>query len=488
MAASYHKPKKKSSSHKSFGGSSGYKGYKGKKSGKKGKSHKSKHFSKKGAQKKGNHDSKKYFGDMKKGNKGHKAAKYGKKGHHAKGHKTKGFKNTYHKNEYSKKTKFYDEYDNGGYHKKYGGYKGYYGGSKGSKFKGGKDKAGYYGDKYGKKGYDSKGSHHDAHKGEKGSYGHKGKYGSKKGKGGGGYGHEHGHHGGYGRSLPNNPVPDNHYDYDDQDEEYGLDHGSYAGGFVPSRRYPDTAPQVNHGQDSYDQEYRGGYYPNSPYHDAPEATTTKFSYVPKKKQYSRPKYSRNNHYRNHATSGFDYDDYNEEDLGDYNGYDYALEAEQKREAEEKRKKYGKSRENQPRKSSDMLGYEYKDHPEPMRPRSYGSHESTTENPRAAYYKKPAETPYYIPQEPLEEEGEPRRRNLSQKKPLVKNVRYYQDLSDPKENRRGYSKGFYQAWDSKAKPNKYKSAKERIRNRRRYQDFRMSNSKSSRHPFSGFYDE
>ena len=59
--------------------------------------------------------------------------------------------------EYSKKTKFYDEYDNGGYHKKYGGYKGYYGGSKGSKFKGGKDKAGYYGDKYGKKGYDSKG-------------------------------------------------------------------------------------------------------------------------------------------------------------------------------------------------------------------------------------------------------------------------------------------------------------------------------------------
>ena len=46
VAASYHKPKSKSSSHKSFDGSSGYKGYKGKKSGKKGKSHKSKHFEK----------------------------------------------------------------------------------------------------------------------------------------------------------------------------------------------------------------------------------------------------------------------------------------------------------------------------------------------------------------------------------------------------------------------------------------------------------
>ena len=198
-SASYHKPKKKSSSHKSYKGDSGYKGYKGKKAGKKGKSHASKHFDKKGGKKGGHHDSKKYHGDWKKGNKGHKAAKYGKKGHHHKGHQTKGFKNTYHKNEYSKKTKFYDSYDNGGYHKKYGGYKGYYGGSKGSKSKGGKHKAGYHGDKYGKKGYDQKGKHHDSHKGEKGHYGHKGKYGSKssKGKGGGGYGH-HDHHGGYG--------------------------------------------------------------------------------------------------------------------------------------------------------------------------------------------------------------------------------------------------------------------------------------------------
>ena len=61
-------------------------------------------------------DKKKYYVDRKKGNKGHKAAKYGKKGHHHKGHKTKGFKNTYHKNEYSKKTKFSYSFDDGGYH------------------------------------------------------------------------------------------------------------------------------------------------------------------------------------------------------------------------------------------------------------------------------------------------------------------------------------------------------------------------------------
>ena len=135
----------------------------------------------------------------------------------------------------------------------------------------------------------------------------------------------------------------------------------------------------------------------------------------------------------------------------------------------------------------MPGYDYEDHSEPIRNRSF-RHESTTENPRAPYYKRPvAEPPYYIPQEPPEED-EPTQRNLSQKKPLVKNVRYYQDLSDPKENRRGYSKGFYQSWDSKTKPNKYKSAKERIRNGRRYRDLKMTNvPKLSRHPFSGFHD-
>jgi len=104
-----------------------------------------------------------------------------------------------------------------GYHKKFGGYKGFYGGSKGKKYKGGKQAGKYFGDDYGKKGYDEHGKHHDAHKGSKGHYGQSGKFGKKahfkkgggkkKGYGGhhGGYGHDHGHggygkkHGGYGK-------------------------------------------------------------------------------------------------------------------------------------------------------------------------------------------------------------------------------------------------------------------------------------------------
>ncbi|TRY71012.1 hypothetical protein TCAL_10697 [Tigriopus californicus] len=146
-----HKGGKKSKKHKAHYGDKGVKGYKGKKWGKKGKKYFKKHFDKKYKKKKGHHEGKKFHGDFFKGNKGHKAAKYGKKGHHNKGHKTKGFKNTYHKNEYSKKTKFYDSFDNGGYHKKFGGYKGYYGGSKGKKFKGGKHTGGFHGDDFGKK-------------------------------------------------------------------------------------------------------------------------------------------------------------------------------------------------------------------------------------------------------------------------------------------------------------------------------------------------
>ena len=221
LATGYGHSKKHGKGHKGVKGHSGHKGSKGKKSGKKHSDHSAKHSNAKGKHSKGHHDAKKYHGGHHKGNKGHKGAKFGKKGHKHKGHVTKGFKNTYHKNEFSKKTKFYDSFDNGGYHKKFGGYKGHYGGSKGNKFKGGKLSGFFKGGKFGKKHHSDKGKHSDQHKGSKGHYDEKGSYGHKsetkkagkghgKGhKGHGGYGHKHGHkHGhdhGYGHSG-HNPV------------------------------------------------------------------------------------------------------------------------------------------------------------------------------------------------------------------------------------------------------------------------------------------
>merc|ERR1712223_423909 len=128
-------------------------------------------------------------------------------------------------------------------------------------------------------------------------------------------------------------------------------------GFTPSMGYPPAAPHVQY------QEYRG-YYPNSlppVYHDAPEATTTKFSYATTKPKRPRSKYRRrNNFYRNYATSAtptFNYDDYNEEDIGDYNGYDYALEAEQKRESEQQKRQKIYERTHPPSITEDYSDYE-----------------------------------------------------------------------------------------------------------------------------------
>ena len=107
----------------------------------------------------------------------------------------------------------------------------------------------------------------------------------------------------------------------------------------------------------------------------------------------------------------------------------------------------------------------------------------------------------LPQEAPEEAEQYIGRFRSQKPP-GKQMEYYQDLSDPNENRRGYSKGFYQSWDSKAKKpkktarDKLKTAREKLRNLRRYRDLRMAkdpnsnsnpNPNPSRHPFSGFYN-
>lgn len=542
MSASYHKPKK-SSSHKSYGGSSGYKGYKGKKSGKKGKNYKSKHFDKKGAQKKGHNDSKKYYGDMKKGNKGHKAAKYGKKGHHAKGHKTKGFKNTYHKNEYSKKTKFYDSYDNGGYHKKYGGYKGYFGGSKGSKFKGGKDKAGYYGDKYGKKGHDSKGGHHSSHKGEKGGYGHKGKYGSKaaKGKGHGGYGH-HDHHHGYGRSLPSEPLETQATAYGPEVTAYGPEVRSeyrrphppkvrsseyYGKGrevipeydddhYVPSedddslyipahpvidepdygrippevrseywrRRRPHPPPEVritkpivydyNTNEDDVDISSASPKFPGS------ELSRSKFSYDLRKRPESshfRTADALPVHYDHHYDDNI-HDDY--DDFDNYDGYDYALEKEQ----ENLHKNYKRKPSLPPKVPEYNDDYEVALEPEvkseygrrpypPLEARSEPSEfnhrlrdkeyyvpKSTEEEEkhvplwrprtRRPTYKKP-ETEIYESNSTISPEKRRPRRPKTLDRPKVKDVKFYQNLSDPSENRQGYSTGFYKSWDS-SKPN------------------------------------
>lgn len=184
-------------------GHSDHSGHKSKKFGKKHEDHWNKHSKAKGKHSKGHHDSKKYHGDHFKGNKGHKGAKFGKKGHKHKGHVTKGFKNTYHKNEFSKKTKFYDSFDDGGYHKKYGGYNGKYGGSKGNKFKGGKLSGFFKGGKFGKKHEHEKGSHFDDHKGHKGHFEEKGEHGHKSTHGGG---HDHGY--GHSRLMPTyvNPV------------------------------------------------------------------------------------------------------------------------------------------------------------------------------------------------------------------------------------------------------------------------------------------
>ena len=484
-SATYGHPKKKSSSHKAYKGDSGYKGYKGKKSGKKGSSKKASHFSKKGSKKKGHHDKKKYYGDMKKGNKGHKAAKYGKKGHHHKGHKTKGFKNTYHKNEYSKKTKFYDSFDNGGYHKKYGGYKGYYGGSKGSKYKGGKDKAGWYGDKYGKKGHDHKGKHHDAHKGEKGHYGHKGGYGSKSSKGKGGY---HDHHHGYGRSLPA--------------------------------------------------------------YDAPEATTTKFRYARRNpKPTTSPVYDYDDDYYSDYGDA-DYRDrqadYRDDTFGNYDGYDYGLEKAQEK-PEPVAPKQPRQRPPTPRAMPrprptrppkplldaygdpvdyrDSYGDDYDDgygphehfgsfgqgskgraprrsrskirrsdtSPPPVSP-SGRSLESSTEP--AAYYDDYDSDNYYVPREPRDEDSVKKASPL--RRPKVKDVNFYHDLSDPQENRKGYQTGYYKSWDSKdprqkksvGRKNKSSSSSGIAQERR--QRYRKNRKRARRmdqfadHPFSGFH--
>jgi len=220
LATGYGHSKKHGKGHKSVKGHSGHKGHKGKKFGKKHEDHWSKHSNAKGKHSKGHHDSKKYHGDHHKGSKGHKGAKFGKKGHKHKGHVTKGFKNTYHKNEFSKKTKFYDSFDNGGYHKKFGGYKAHYGGSKGNKLRGGKLSGFFKGGKFGKKHHHDKGKHFDEHKGSKGHYEEKGSYGHKSHhkKGGKGHGHGHKHHGyghkhhdhGYGHSghIPTYVAPD----------------------------------------------------------------------------------------------------------------------------------------------------------------------------------------------------------------------------------------------------------------------------------------
>ena len=478
-SATYGHPKKKSSSHKAYKGDSGYKGYKGKKSGKKGGSKKASHFSKKGGKKKGHHDKKKYYGDMKKGNKGHKAAKYGKKGHHHKGHKTKGFKNTYHKNEYSKKTKFYDSFDNGGYHKKYGGYKGYYGGSKGSKYKGGKDKAGYHGDKYGKKGHDHKGSHHDAHKGEKGHYGHKGGYGSKSSKGKGHHDH-HDHHHGYGRSLP---------------------------------------------ASSY---------------DAPEATTTQFRYARRNpKPTATPVYDYDDDYYGDYDPDPGAQDYRERDaeyndqFGNYDGYDYNLEKEQKRGPEpSKERPLPRSRpiskpRSRPRSRtrptpSNTLLDAYGDPISNQALDPYGEYDEGYGVPAKHYgsLSKPRrrsspalarsldstaqEYPnyvddeynsenYYVPREPLEEATTASPAPL--RRPKVKDVNFYHDLSDPKDNRKGYQTGYYKSWDSKdPKKSSKKSRKGQKPKSRRLQRYRKNRQKNRQnrkdqfadHPFSGFH--
>ena len=479
MSASYHKPKKKSSSHKSYGGSSGYKGYKGKKSGKKGKSHKSKHFSKKGAQKKGHNDSKKYYGDMKKGNKGHKAAKYGKKGHHHKGHNTKGFKNTYHKNEYSKKTKFYDSYDNGGYHKKYGGYKGYFGGSKGSKFKGGKDKAGYYGDKYGKKGHDSKGGHHSSHKGEKGGYGHKGKYGSKKAKGGGGYGHDD-HHGGYGRSLP---VVSSYPSYPTSIDPIEPEATAYGPAL---KAMPGEGRQV---QPDY-------YSPDDYLQDSLSVPDYGQPSPDVQNEYFRTKPIHVEEYDDHSSD--EYDDYN-----DYGGYDYKLEKEQERQRQLQQRPRSMPR------SKPIPRPKYYDE-RPMPPPPDLSHQPRT-----------TEAPYYVPQLADEDPPrQPRRRLRPLQRPKMKrtseeqpeDINYYQDLSDPKENRRGYTTGFYKSWKSPDKRKNYRRplSKRRSRSRGSERYIAQSNARSNPvgavedvdqdayyspdyypwhyHPFSGFHQQ
>ena len=468
-SATYGHPKKKSSSHKAYKGDSGYKGYKGKKSGKKGGSKKASHFSKKGGKKKGHHDKKKYYGDMKKGNKGHKAAKYGKKGHHHKGHKTKGFKNTYHKNEYSKKTKFYDSFDNGGYHKKYGGYKGYYGGSKGSKYKGGKDKAGYHGDKYGKKGHDHKGSHHDAHKGEKGHYGHKGGYGSKSSKGKG----HHDHHHGYGRSLP---------------------------------------------ASSY---------------DAPEATTTQFRYARRNpKPTATPVYDYDDDYYGDYDPDPGAQDYRERDaeyndqFGNYDGYDYNLEKEQKRGPEPSKERplprsrpiskprsrprsrtrptpsktlldaYGDPISNQ---ALDPYGEYDEGYGVPAKPRrrpirksspalSRSLDSTAQEYPNYVDDEYNSEN-YYVPREPLDEATTASPAPL--RRPKVKDVNFYHDLSDPKDNRKGYQSGYYKSWDSKDPKKSSKKSRKSQRRLQRYRKNRQKNRQNRKdqfadHPFSGFH--
>ena len=512
-SATYGHPKKKSSSHKAYKGDSGYKGYKGKKSGKKGGHKKASHFSKKGSKKKGHHDKKKYYGDMKKGNKGHKAAKYGKKGHHHKGHKTKGFKNTYHKNEYSKKTKFYDSFDNGGYHKKYGGYKGYYGGSKGSKYKGGKDKAGYHGDKYGKKGHDHKGSHHDAHKGEKGHYGHKGGYGSKSSKGKG----HHDHHHGYGRSLPAYDAPE-----------------ATTTQFRYARRNPGNPKPTATPVYDYDDDYYSDYNPDTGAQDYRER---------------------------------DLAEYNDQ-FGNYDGYDYDLEKEQKRGPEKqvepvtlkerpiprsspisrpRSRSRSRSRPTRPSKTLldaygdpidpqalDPYGDEYDEgygvpdkhygsqglskdpaplRRRPMKRRSYSSPalarslETTTEAYAQEYpnYDDYNSENYYVPREPIEATTAapaPLRR------PKVKDVNFFHDLSDPQDNRKGYQTGYYKSWDSKdpkksrknktlssgiaAKPNTVGSGRRQAQRYRKNRRNRQNRNRARRmdpyadHPFSGFH--
>jgi len=381
LATGYGHGKKKGSGHKGVKGHSGHSGHKSKKFGKKHEDHWSKHGNAKGKHSKGHHDSKKYHGDHFKGSKGHKGAKFGKKGHKHKGHVTKGFKNTYHKNEFSKKTKFYDSFDNGGYHKKFGGYKGKYGGSKGNKFKGGKLKGFFKGGKFGKKHHLDKGKHFDEHKGHKGHYDEKGSFGhksshSKGGKGKKhhgfkhkhkhhGYGHGHGHDHGYGHSgvVPTFTIPDSGRSQHEKGEHYDLEQN-------PREELEVTNINGNNLEDNVEQSQRRNDDNN--FDTYLDSGKNNFYAFPVKQLSEQNKNNpslalpaisqRRNDDSDEGNQSYDspkqepLDEY-DEDYGDYDGYNEALELEQKGQEKSRRGEDGEANGQQDE-------VQYDDEPEP----------------------------------------------------------------------------------------------------------------------------
>lgn len=106
-----------------------------------------------------------HYNEHQRGEKNHKAAKYGEKSGHKRGHKTKGYNNKFFRDEYHREHKFYDDFHKSGHHNKKGSNRENYENKSGTTKDLLHDNSGEAKNNYGKKGYLNKGFIDDEHAG-----------------------------------------------------------------------------------------------------------------------------------------------------------------------------------------------------------------------------------------------------------------------------------------------------------------------------------